>query len=445
MLAGLLELVASRKKDKKWDDAVALSFLLGGIGGVAAAVCGWSLAAEGGYDPATLSWHRWLGIISSGLGFTAWLVKSGRLKLSRNIWLGIVGVCFLGITITGHLGGNLTHGENYLYQYAPGIVQALVGYEPDTAATRDFSSPDSILIYTDLIQPVLEQKCYSCHSDAKSQGGLNMATLVGLMEGGEHGEVITAGDALGSEMVRRVTINPTSSKYMPTKGAPMTFTEINLLSWWIDAGADSSLHLTDEEVPDHIKALLMRDYKLDTRPKPYVETAHTSPINDDTRKVLEDAGFSVSVLAANSNFVEVGPKTIRGQMNSDQIALLPQAKDQITWLNLGNAGLKDDDLKAIGELKELTRLRLENNALTDAGIAHLDGLPHLESLNVYATGITDAALDVIARLPNLKRVYLWQTQVSEQGIEALRAKRPGMMIDTGFQFAAQTEQAEQTE
>jgi uncharacterized membrane protein len=444
-LGGILELIASRKTDKKWDEAVALSFLLGGIGGLLAAFCGWSLAAEGGYDPDTLFWHRWLGIGSSLLGFAAWLVKSDRLKLNRKAWLGITSVCLLGITITGHLGGNLTHGENYLYQYAPGLVQAMVGYKPDTLAKKDFSSPDSILVYTDLIRPVLKQKCFSCHSEAKSQGGLDMASFAGLMEGGEHGEVITPGNALGSELVRRVTINPASSKYMPTKGTPMTFTEVNLLSWWIDAGADSSLHLTDQEVPDHIKALLLRDYELDTRPRPYVETAQTTAMSDETRQALEGAGFSVNVLAANSNFVEIGPKTIRGEVNSEQITVLPQAKKQITWLNLGNAGLKDEDLQAIGQLEELTRLRLEHNDITDAGIAHLKNLPHLESLNVYATQVSDASLDVIAQLPSLKRVYLWQTQVTEEGIERLRTRRPGLMIDTGFQFAEQTEPTELTE
>lgn len=439
LLAGIFELLGSRNKGKKWDDAVAISFLMGGLGGAAAAVCGWSLAAEGGYDPSTLFWHRWLGIGCSLLGFAGWLVKSGRFQLTRKMWLGLVGVSLLGITITGHLGGNLTHGENYLYQYAPGLVQTLVGYEADTVASPDLSSPDSILVYTDLIRPVLKQKCYSCHSDAKAQGGLNLATFSAMMEGGEHGGVIAAGDALGSELVRRVTINPSSVKYMPTKGTPMTYTEVEILSWWIDSGADSSLHLTDNEVPEHIKALLLRDYELDTRPKPYVERAQTSPIATEARQALEGAGFSINVLAANSNFVEIGPQNIRGQVSSEQIAQLPQAKEQITWLNLGNAGLTDDDLKPLGELKELTRLRLENNDITDAGLSQLEKLPHLESLNLYGTAITDASLDVIAKMPSLKRVYLWQTEVTPEGIESLRSRRPGLMIDVGFQFAEQTE------
>jgi hypothetical protein len=255
------------------------------------------------------------------------------------------------------------------------------------------------------------------------------------MEGGEHGSVVEPEASLSSELVRRVTIDPSSAKYMPTKGTPLTFTEIKLLSWWIDIGADSSQRLTEVEVPEDIKTLLMRDYKLDTRPKPYVETANTSPLAEGAKNALEEAGFSVQILAANSNFVEIGPKVVRSEVSSEQVQALLEAKDQITWINFGEAGLSDDDLKVIGQLPELTRLRLEKNNITDAGIAHLKGLTHLESLNLYDTKVTDASIDLIAALPALKKVYLWQTEVSQDGVEALRSKRPEMMIDTGFQFA----------
>lgn len=438
LLAAILELVNRRQKKTGWDSAISLSLFFGAAGGFLAAFCGWMLAADGGYEAGALGWHQWLGILTSVLATAAWLIKSGRIKLSTRYFTWLFGAILLGITITGHLGGNLTHGEGYLYQYAPAFVQKLVGHQADSLGTRQFASPDSVVIYADLIQPVLEQKCMSCHSDTKSQGGLNMSTYALLLEGGEHGAVIEPEAPLGSEIVRRVTINPASVKYMPTKGTPMTFTEINLLSWWIESGADSSSRLTEVEVPESVKALLMRDYKLDTRPKPYVETANTQPLAEEAKAALMEAGFSVQMLAANSNFIEVGPKVVRSEVSSEQVQALLPAKDQITWINFGEAGLSDDDLKVIGQLPELTRLRIEKNPITDAGIAHLKDLHHLESLNLYGTEVTDASLDLIAALPALKKVYLWQTGVTQGGVESLQAKRPELMIDTGFQFAQQT-------
>lgn len=450
LLAGVLEFANRRQQKGAWDSAVSLSLLFGMVAGVLSAFCGWMLAADGGYDPSTLSWHRWMGIGTTVLAGVAWAIKSGRMSFDRKYLTAALGLTLVGLLITGHLGGNLTHGEGYLYQYAPGLVQQLMGVEPDEGEEKIFASPDSVVIYADLIQPVLEEKCMSCHSDTKTQGSLNMSTYHTLMEGGEHGAVIEPEAALASEIIRRVTINPSSVKYMPTKGTPLTFTEINLLSWWIEMGADSSGRLTEVEVPDRIKALLMRDYKLDTRPKPYVETANTEPIDEAAKAKLEEAGFSVQMLAANSNFVEVGPRVIQAQVSSEQIEALLEAKEQITWVNFGGAGIKDEDLKVIGQLPELTRLRLEKNQITDAGVAQLKGLQHLESLNLYATEITDASLDVIAGLPSLKKVYLWQTKVSQEGIESLRSKRPELMVDTGFQFAQQLtaeegDEAEETE
>jgi hypothetical protein len=159
---------------------------------------------------------------------------------------------------------------------------------------------------------------------------------------------------------------------------------------------------------------------------------------ESAKAALEEAGFSVQMLAANSNFVEVGPKVVRSEISSEQVQGLLEAKDQITWVNFGEAGLEDSDLEVLGQLPQLTRLRLEKNKITDAGVAHLKGLTHLESLNLYGTEVTDASVNLIAALPALKKVYLWQTQISQEGVEALRSKRPDLMIDTGFQFAQQT-------
>lgn len=437
LLAGILELVNRKQQRSGWDSAISASLIFGALGGFLAAFCGWMLASDGGYDGSTLFWHRWLGISMSVLAVIAWLLKSDRLSVSPKYFTGTLGLTLLALTVTGHLGGNLTHGEGYLYQYAPAFVQQLMGQEPDTLSNKTFSSPDSIMIYADLIQPVLEEKCVTCHNDNKTKGSLNMTTYHMLMEGGEHGSIIEPEAALSSEMVRRVTINPASVKYMPTKGTPLTFTEISLLSWWIETGADSSLRLTETEVPESIKALLLRDYKLDTRPRPYVETATTTPLAESAKSNLESTGFSVQLLAANSNFVEIGPKVIKGEVEGDQIQVLLEAQDQITWLNLGDTGIQDGDLEIIGQLPQLTRLRLEKNPISDAGLRSLKDLNHLESLNLYGTKVTDASMDLIAGLPALKKIYLWQTEVSQAGIESLQTKRPELMIDTGFQFAQQ--------
>jgi hypothetical protein len=56
-----------------------------------------------------------------------------------------------------HLGASLTHGANYLLE--PLAVRKKV---PVTEA----------IVYDDIIKPVLEAKCFSCHNKANEKGGL---------------------------------------------------------------------------------------------------------------------------------------------------------------------------------------------------------------------------------------------------------------------------------
>ena len=127
-------------------------------------------------------------------------------------------------------------------------------------------------------------------------------------------------------------------------------------------------------------------------------------------------------------------------MPTESIQALEPIKANITWLNLGNTGIKDEALAIIGQCENLTRLRLENNTtFTDAGIAQLKGLKHLSSLNLYGTAISDEALTAIQEMSGLKKLFLWQTEVSKEAVEALQNARPDMDIDVGFEFAQNTD------
>ena len=92
------------------------------------------------------------------------------------------------------------------------------------------------LLYTHFIQPILKEKCLSCHNPNKKKGGFNLNSLDSLLAGGENGDVVVSGKPLKSEMLRRITLNPSSSKYMPPSGTPMSYNEIKLLEYWIRSG-----------------------------------------------------------------------------------------------------------------------------------------------------------------------------------------------------------------
>ena len=131
-----------------------------------------------------------------------------------------------------------------------------------------------------------------------------------------------------------------------------------------------------------------------------------------------------------NNLLEISKAYLEKPMPLSVSDLLP-IKEQLTWLNLSDTKITDDDLKVIAQFPNLSRLRLENNEVTDAGILHLTVLSHLESLNLYNNRITDAGLILLEKLPALTRVYLWKTDVTEDGISKLRANRPEVEIVSG--------------
>jgi len=322
------------------------------------------------------------------------------------------------------LGGVLTHGNNYLVEYAPEFVQRIL-IDQNADSSKDLPLvPDSVVVYEHLIDPIFEAKCVRCHNEDDLKGGLALTDPELVTEGGEDGEVIAPGDPYESEIFARITLPQTSRKFMPPKGDPLTFGEIRLLQWWIDQGASFESKLTEGEVPEDVKTILLREYKYDVKPRSYVEIASVEPLNEEAYAKLEASGLKVRMLATENYFLEVNP--IGDTINQDQIEALLLAKEQITWLNFGKSGVTDEMLSVIGQLPNLTRLRLQQNPITDQGLTSLEGLSHLESLNLYGTEVTDNSLEIFESFLTLKRLYLWQTGVTADGAEDLRSARQNL-------------------
>ncbi|GAB5521516.1 MAG: ribonuclease inhibitor [Rhodothermales bacterium] len=435
IVAALMAWLSQKPKFEGLKAAIPFVLGFGALSAILAVGAGWLLASGGGYDEDAVFWHRWLGVAVAVLSVGAWLAYRGTISLAPTLRLGLVGVLLAALGLTGHLGGNLTHGEDYLFRYAPAFVQRLAGLdlEPDANLSSD---PDSIIVYTDLIQPILDETCVECHNPNKTQGGLLLIGPDQIDDGGDTGPVLMAGEPYDSELVRRITLPQSDDEFMPPDGGALPYHDVRLIQWWIAQGADYEASLADVEVDDEIEHLLRQNYGLDTRPKPFAETV-TVPLADSLAVVaLEAAGFSVQRLAQTSNLLDVQIRV--GQtITPDALNLLADVNEQVTWLDLGGVNLTDADLAPLANLTNLSRLRLDRNAaLTDAALVHLADLSNLESLNLYGTAVTDEAIAALGAMPNLQSVYLWQTNVTEAGAERLRTARPRMSVNTGISFDA---------
>jgi uncharacterized membrane protein len=452
LLAAVLFAFSFFKKYAFLLSALPIIIFFGAISAVAAAMLGWLLATEGGYQESTLAWHQWMGISVAVVAIAAWVWISGLPQryfqrngeearvspeevtartLSHKKEVGIVMLLlFVLITITGHLGGNLTHGEQYLFTYAPEVVQTLFIDDPGNAQEQSQFpvDPDSILLYTHLIEPALEKKCTPCHNENKKKGGLLLTSREGLLKGGENGAVVEKGSPQNSELFKRVCLDPSSKKFMPPKGSPMSYTEIALLNYWITSGMSFELTITDESIPEEIKNLIEQGYSLSTKKKSFLEKEEVPAVNAKVLDSLQKQGYRIKTLAAGNNFLDV---VATDSLTLDKFKALLSIKEQITWLDLGNTGFQDNWLNILNQFPNLTRLALDNNEISDKGIAQLESFEHLEAINLYATSVGDAGLKLLSKQKKLRKIYVWQTKVTTQTVDSIRKENQLVSIDHG--------------
>lgn len=115
--------------------------------------------------------------------------------------------------------------------FACGLIVAAVAEDPAPAAY------DSSRFFRTQILPILEKRCYECHSEAEEQddGGLVLDTRTGLALGGDHGPAVVPND-LGKSPLIRAIISHDPGTLMPPE-EPLPPLEIALLQTWVLLGA----------------------------------------------------------------------------------------------------------------------------------------------------------------------------------------------------------------
>lgn len=220
--------------------AVASTFLWSGaaITAIGTVILGYLHYLEGNFAGTTAIIHMLLGT-SVAIGSTlVWIIRSRKIELPRAVEHGLAAVLLLLIVLTGHYGGNLTHGSNYLLQYAPNPVRALAGLPPRRPRVTVLAEAD---VFLDVIHPMMLAHCTSCHNDERRRGGLSLLSYQSLSRGGETGRVVLAGRSERSEMYRRIMLPRDDEAAMPAEdNAPLTAEQIDVIGWWIDAGAPDS-------------------------------------------------------------------------------------------------------------------------------------------------------------------------------------------------------------
>lgn len=373
---------------------------------VLAAAIGTLLGIPGGYEERLLQQHRWLGVGTCVI--CIWMLAAYRSKRTGSglVYCVCLLLCMALVGATGHWGGSLTHGEDYLTAYLPEALGGETPPEPVDAGTKEDAA-----MFARVILPVFEAKCLSCHNPAKQNGDLTMESIASLLKGGKHGPAIEVGQGFQSLIVQRALLPLDDKKHMPPKGKPqLNEVELELIQWWINQGATDRMSLLADLPEDRVVQQLEKALGFAVAP-PKLEMLPWEDVVTLSKTLPDDLRFRVRRLSLESPAldVQIAPGT---NAVDDLIRALLPLKGNIVGLDLGGCTFSTDSLTAIGGFQNLESLRLNDTAVDDAGLEQLLELRHLTSLVLYGTEVSDAGLDLLKGLPALQKVNLWKTSVS---------------------------------
>ena len=435
LLAGALELLALRRRTgPPWLAARFPLHVVAALAAGVAATAGYLLGTSGGYGGATFDLHLRLGIAVAICALITALAAWRRQRTGtgdRIVGASLV-VTLATLTVAGHLGATLTHGEGYLTEVAPAPLRTLIASVAGAPAAAAFTGPvERAPVYPTLVRPVLQRHCVSCHATGTARGGLVLDTPEGILKGGDHGPVVTPGRGLASELVKRVWLPSDHPDVMPPRGQrPLPAADAGLLRWWIDGGASFDQPLVELEVPPDVLPVVERRLGPLSRGGPTIPPVSLAALDTARLAAIRRGGVELRPIADGSPFLDARV-TGRDAPADGRIASLAPLAPHVLWLTLSDTATTDAAFPAIAKMTNLTRLDVSRTGTTDRGLQALAPLAQLETLNLYGTQVTDAGLAPLAALPRLRRIYLWETGVTPAGVERLRGAKPRLEIVLG--------------
>lgn len=397
---------------------------------------GFFLFASGDYSGNLMERHFWAGAITGAAIFSTLGLFYIYRSTTRFYYLYFAALLLSNASVgyASHLGGSITHGQDYLTEHLQFVMHAFDG--------GDEVRPESeMLVYEDMIAPVFEAKCMSCHNDQRAKGDLIMNTFQDLLKGGESDKPsIVAGDPDSSEVYKRVVLPEDHKDRMPPEGkTPMKESEIALLKFWIASGAAETLKVAQARKIDTmqqvVEGLLPELAKY--RRRASIEKMKLKTLEEELQAVALKLDITIRRDSlADGNHFTIAMKFPPAPFTNEQFRELSPYFEVFSKVSLISSGIDDAGLYYIGQMVNLRELYLQKTKLDGTGIVYLQNLPNLEILNLSFTKIDDkAALDLL-KMHTVREVYLYRTNTSMQVIEALRKYKPAVrfLLEEGPYF-----------
>lgn len=412
-----------KKSSTSFNPVIRLAFLLGGISAVFAAISGFFQYQFEGFAWDSVQNHLIAGVISAFGSFYLFTRIKDETIFTPKIKLQVLAL-FLVLTVTGHLGGNISRGEEYFLEVLPAEIQAWTGYEatPEKPLEIPEQGWEELNFYGEVVQPILKQNCKSCHNPRNMKGEFNLTTFEELLKGGENGEVLKAGNPELSALFAKMILPIEDEDHMPPKEKRQpSKEEIELIKSWIASGASQNTTLGQAGVDEKIVEPFF--YKEEI---PFYPLTEIPAVPIDTLSKLRKVGFFAENVLQGSSLLKVSCINFPDFEDEDWTTL-SSVKDQIAYLDLSVTQVTEGILDSIASLPNLTVLKLNQTNISGIQLKALSGCKNLKILYLNSTQISLENLSALNQHPSLQKVFAFQTPAGE-------IKNPGkfsFQLETG--------------
>ncbi|HLF11754.1 MAG TPA: c-type cytochrome domain-containing protein [Gammaproteobacteria bacterium] len=258
----VLEWLARKEKYRYLEAASPFLWGATAITALVTVLFGYMHFAEGGFVGSSAYQHRTFGTALAVVATAIALLRASSFAVNyRPVFFPASILLLFLVTITGHYGGNLTHGSTYLVEYAPQLVRSLAGLAPRRPQITNLAEADP---FADVVGPLFVDRCSTCHNADKQESGLDLTSYEMVMRGGESGRVVVPGNTELSELLRRITQDPDDEEFMPAEGkTPLTERQTEIIEWWITAGAPNETTIAEIALAPETQALLSAELGLE--------------------------------------------------------------------------------------------------------------------------------------------------------------------------------------
>lgn len=395
---------------------------------------GYVLSKQGGYPADLLNKHLWSASVYVAFVVLCSVIKaqpksSGPWRVGYDVCL-FCSLMFMGLT--GHYGGLMTHGD----PLAP-------LYPAETSQVSALKPIEQRLIFQDVVQPILADKCYDCHGNGKSKGKLRLDTYESIVKGGRSaGATLIAGHADTSLLITSLLLPMDDEEHMPpAKQEQLTDDEIRVLEWWVQSGAVQDLTVAELDVPPDILTALTNLVPKDVREQ--IELTRLNALaktkadakqqrmdlnemmQESIPKPLHPLVRYVSPYSANIHLSSV---SMQGEFGDVDYKALHLLAPHLVSVDLSYSSITASTIQLLSNCENIHSLRLGGTSLESSDIANLSGLKQLNTLSLHSTKVGSSVLPHLAKMSSLRTLYLWSTKINPDEIASFQEANPSVSV-----------------